>query len=384
MDVQQRLAELQHQDLYRQRRIVDSAQDGLVCVDDTGLINFSSNNYLGLANDPRVIQALTTAAQTFGVGSCASQLISGYQRPHYELEQALAEFVGLERAVLFSNGYCANLGIQQSFLNKNSLVILDRLDHASIIDGARLSGAKLKRYPHRQIERIPQYAARYPDNDKMIISESVFSMEGDVVDLRGLQSIANDIDAMLVIDDAHGFGVLGEQGRGILHTEENVGCEVDLYLATLGKSVGGFGAFVAGSTDNIDLLIQKSRSLIYTTAIPAALAAAALASLKIIKSETWRGQRLSELVGYFRTNANELEIPLINSSTPIQPIPIGDNNKTMLLSQSLLEQGFLVQPIRPPTVATNTSRLRITLSVNHTESHIDQLLRALANALMKL
>lgn len=360
--------------LYRRRRTVAGQQSIVQHIDGKELLTFCSNDYLGLAADPRLSETLSKAAQHYGVGSGAAHLINGHSHAHHALEEALAEFVGAERALLFSTGYMANLGVLSALLGSGDTVIQDKLNHASLIDGARLSQARLKRYLHNDISSLTRTLQNAASN-VLIASDGVFSMDGDVAPIKALHRLANQHQALLMIDDAHGFGVLGEQGKGSVNT---AGVHVPIYMATLGKALGVSGAFVAGSEALIETLIQDARSYVYTTAMPAALAEACRTSLHIVAEEQWRREHLQTLIKFFRSEAVNLGLKLMPSPTPIQPVLLGQPQTAIAWSQQLEQQGILVTAIRPPTVPKGQARLRITFSANHQKSHIEQLLNALA------
>jgi 8-amino-7-oxononanoate synthase len=372
--------ELQHRKtdhLYRSRRISDSAQQVEMLIDGHQVLSFCSNDYLGLANHPAIKQAFIKGIEQYGVGSGAAHLINGHSRAHHQLEEALAEFTGYPRALLFSTGYMANIGVAQALLGRGDTVFEDRLNHASLIDGGLISGARLIRYQHKKYSELADKLAAHSSGEKLVMSDAVFSMDGDIADVKALTDICQYHDTWLMLDDAHGFGVLGEHGTGILsHSHVNSG-EVAIYMATLGKAVGTAGAFVAGSEDLIETLIQQARTYIYTTAQPPALAVATLESLRIIKNEPEHREQLHSNITYFKTCAQQAGLALSESETAIQPIIIGDTEKTVTISQQLFEQGIQVTAIRPPTVPKDTARLRITLSAGHTHEHIDQLVSIL-------
>jgi len=374
-------AELQRrrtEHLYRTRRIVDGPQGTHLHIDGRECLAFCSNDYLGLANHPDVVSALTRGAEAYGVGSGAAHLITGHSRAHHALEEELAEFTGRPRALLFSTGYMANLGAAAALLGRGDLAVEDRLNHASLLDAARLSGARLVRYGHADADD----ASRRLDarGEKLILTDGVFSMDGDLAPLSRLAEAAQAHDAWLMVDDAHGLGVLGANGGGCL---EHFGLGVDavpVLMGTLGKAFGTFGAFVAGSDVLIETLIQQARTYIYTTAPPPAVAEASRASLRLAIRETWRREHLRSLVARLRRGAAQLGLPLGESETPIQPLLVGDSAVAMRLSQALLARDILVTPIRPPTVPAGTARLRVTLSAAHTEADVDRLLDALDGA----
>ena len=367
------LAQRQVAGLYRRRQLVTGPQAPVLQTDGGELLSFCSNDYLGLAADPRLAVALTQAVQRYGVGAGAAHLISGHTAAHHGLEEALAEFVGAERALLFSTGYMANLGVFTALVRPGDVILQDRLNHASLLDGARLSAGRLRRYRHADMAHLQRLLAQTTGNC-LIASDSVFSMDGDSAPYAELISLAKAYQAVLMVDDAHGFGVLGKQGRGSVDT-----AQVLVYMATLGKAVGVAGAFVAGSAELIETLIQQARSYVYTTAMPAALAEAAHVSLGILAAEEWRRAHLFELIRFFRHEADLVGLPLLPSETPIQPLMLGTADKANTWSQALLQYGILVSAVRPPTVPQGSARLRITLSAAHTRVQVEQLLAALTH-----
>jgi 8-amino-7-oxononanoate synthase len=366
--------------LYREPRTADSPQQPHVIVNGKRMLTFCSNDYLGLANHPDVIRAFQQATNTYGVGSGAAHLVNGHFRPHQQLEEALAEFTGRDRALLFSTGYMANLGVVNALLDgRKDRVYADRLNHASLIDAGLLSGAKLTRYPHNNTVHLRQRLLAQEDADatRLILTDGVFSMDGDVAPVQKLALIAREHDAWLMVDDAHGIGVLGKTGAGLLEAEGLSQDDVPILMGTLGKALGTAGAFVAGSNDLIEYLIQTARTWIYTTAQPPAIAAATLVSLQLAQTETWRREHLQALIQQFRQGAAQLGLPLMPSDTPIQPILIGSTEQAMEISSKLEAQSILVTAIRPPTVPANTARLRVTLSATHSAQDVEQLLAAL-------
>jgi 8-amino-7-oxononanoate synthase len=363
--------------LYRTRLNVASGCSSTLEVDGSTLINFCSNDYLGLANHPEINQALKKAVDQYGTGSGASHLISGHSTAHQQLEEQLADFTGRPRALIYSTGYMANMGTINALVGRHDLVLQDQLNHASLLDGGHLSRATSQRYKHSDLDNLQQRLEQTTATRKLIVTDGVFSMDGDLAPLAQLSEIAAAHNGWLMVDDAHGFGVLGKQGGGLVE-ELNLSCEqVPVLVGTLGKSFGTFGAFVAGSETLIESLIQFSRSYIYTTAMPPAIAAATLTSLKIVREETWRREKLASLITQFRRGAEQIGLQLMDSLTPIQPVVINDDQKVMQISAALREQGFLVGAIRPPTVPVGSGRLRITLSADHSEQQVDQLLNAL-------
>ena len=365
--------------LYRGRRVLEGPQDTTVRVDGRELLAFCSNDYLGLANDPRVIGALQQGAARYGAGSGASHLVSGHSRAHHELEDALAQFTGRPRALLFSSGYAANLGVISALLGRADAVFQDRLNHASLLDGGLLSGARLQRFLHNDAGSLEARLARSPARRKLVAVDGVFSMDGDEAPLAALAAVSARHGALLYVDDAHGFGVLGESGAGTPQGQGVGSAEVPLLMATLGKALGVAGAFVAGSEELVETLIQFARTYVYTTAMPPALAVAAAASLRIVREEPWRRAHLQELIGRFRAGASALGLPLMPSRTAIQPLLLGEAATALRWSQELLARGLLVPAIRPPTVPAGQSRLRVTLSAAHTQAEVERLLQALAD-----
>jgi 8-amino-7-oxononanoate synthase len=362
--------------LYRERRILDSPQGVEVRVGNETLLSFCSNDYLGLAHHPVVIAAFKAGADRYGVGAGASHLVSGHSTAHHALEDDLADFVGAKRALLFSTGYMANLGVVSALCGRQTTIFEDRLNHASLIDAARLSRAKVKRYPHADSVRLDRFLTDTP-GQKFITTDTVFSMDGDMAPLKELHRLAEQHGVWLLADDAHGLGVLGKNGSGSF---EHLGVPLAppaILMGTLGKAFGVFGAFVAGEEALIETLIQSARTYIYSTALPPAVAEAVRASLKIVRAETWRRERLHALVARFRQGAQELGFVLAASETPIQPLILGAAQAALDVSQKLRAQGILVPAIRPPTVPEGSARLRFTFSAAHEFSHVERLLEAL-------
>jgi len=364
------------QGLYRRRHVIDGPQGVLLRRDGRELLSFCSNDYLGLANHPQVAEAMRAGVSRYGVGSGAAHLISGHSVAHHALEDELAGLLGAERALLFSTGYMANLGVLSALLGRGDTLLQDKLNHASLIDGAAQSGARLRRYRHADMEGLGEQLARAA-GARLIATDGVFSMDGDLAPLREMAVLARQHDAALMVDDAHGFGVLGKQGAGSVKAAGLGFEEVPIYMATLGKALGVAGAFVAGSDDLIETLIQRARSYVYTTAMPAALAEATRTSLRIMAEEQWRRDHLRTLVNRFRAGAQALGLQLVDSPTPIQPLILGDAQTALDWSEALLAQDILVTAIRPPTVPQGAARLRVTLSALHQAEHVDRLLDAL-------
>ncbi|MCU7906332.1 MAG: 8-amino-7-oxononanoate synthase [Candidatus Thiodiazotropha sp. (ex Epidulcina cf. delphinae)] len=364
--------------LYRSRRVVSSPQLPEMQVDGRRMLAFCSNDYLGLANHPEVVRALRQGAADNGVGSGAAHLITGHTHSHHALEEELAAFTRRPRALLFSTGYMANLGVVTALLGRGDRLFTDRLNHASLLDAGRLSRAKMMRYRHADLDSLRSRLQLGGGGRALIATDGVFSMDGDLAPLPSLADLAGSHDAWLMVDDAHGLGVLGREGGGSL-SHHGLGLEqVPILMGTLGKGFGTHGAFVAGSEELIETLIQHARSYIYTTAPPAALAEATRVSLRIARQETWRRERLKHLVERFRRSAEEMGLPLTASQTPIQPVLAGSARQALDWNRQLETQGILVSAIRPPTVPEGGARLRITFSANHTDRHLQWLLDALS------
>ena len=378
-DLAQQLEERKDAGLYRQRRVVNSAQGRELVADGRKLLNFCSNDYLGLANDARVLKAFQQAAEIWGVGSGASHLVSGHTRAHAELEEALAEYTGRPRCLLFSSGYAANMGTISGLLGKSDHAFEDRLNHASLLDGGRISGARLKRYAHRDANDLDNKLAKVSDSKarKLVISDGTFSMDGTTCDVSKIVEVTHKHGAWMMLDEAHSLGVTGKQGRGLADPEKYSVNDVQILIGTLGKALGTQGGFVAGSDELIETLIQQARTYIYSTALPSAIAAATLVSLKIAKDEEWRRDRLHELVQKFRIGATQLGLELLDSETPIQPVILGDAQTAVSLSNALERLGILITAIRPPTIPAGSSRLRITFTAEHTDNDLNRLLSAL-------
>jgi len=365
----------------RRRRAVESRDAAGVRTRVAGenLLAFCSNDYLGLAGHSRVAEAFAAAAREWGVGSGASHLVSGHCREHHALEEELAAFTGRERALLFSTGYMANLAVVTALLGRGDRVFMDRLNHASLLDAGLASGARFSRYPHADADAL---AARLARDDRggrtLVATDGVFSMDGDVAPLRALAGAARTRGAWLFVDDAHGVGVLGPTGRGSLEAACLDADDAPILMGTLGKALGTFGAFVAGSAVLVETLLQTGRTYMYTTALPPAVAAATRESLRVLEDEPWRRERVLGHVAHFRREAAGLGLHLMTSSTPIQPVVLGSEGAAVAASDALLEQGLWVPAIRPPTVPAGSARLRITFSAAHETADVDRLLEAVA------
>lgn len=375
------LTERRAANLYRSRRVLQSPQTPQVVVDGKQYTAFCSNDYLGLANHPDVVAAFQSAANSFGVGSGASHLVAGHSSEHHALEEELAAFTGRERALLFSTGYMANMGAITALVGQGDAIFEDRLNHASLLDGGLSSGARFQRFLHNDLNNLQARLDKADAERKLIVVDGVFSMDGDCAPLPELTALAQKNNAWLMVDDAHGFGCLGKTGGG---SAEHFGLtqdELPILMGTLGKAFGTFGAFIAGSENLIETLIQFSRSYIYTTAMPPAVAAATRVSLRLLQEGHWRREHLQTLIARFRTGAQQLGLQLLDSFSPIQPIIIGDEARALMIAEQLAERGILIIAIRPPTVAPGSSRLRVTFSAEHTLAQVDQLLNALSDIL---
>jgi 8-amino-7-oxononanoate synthase len=375
------LADLAHADQLRTRRIVESAQAPHLTIDGREYLAFASNDYLGLANDHRLIASAKNAIDRYGIGAGASHMVSGHMAPHHVLEIALARFMGMDSALYFGSGYAANLGILTSLAARGDHIFADKLNHACLNDGALLSNANFHRYAHIDLDKLRSLLAVAANNSsntsrRLVVTDAVFSMDGDIAGLSQLLKLAEEFDALLLIDDAHGFGVLGKTGRGSL---EHFGLKSDriVYMATLGKAAGVYGAFVAGQRDVIEWILQTARTYLFSTATPPMIASALLESLKIINEDSARRTHLHELVQFFTSSLKLKNCTLKFSETAIQAIIIGDNNRALYFADELKKRGIWVPAIRPPTVPAGTARLRVSLNAGHTKADVMELIAAL-------
>jgi glycine C-acetyltransferase len=375
--LQENLRDLEGLGLYRSLKTIDSPQGREIVLEGRRVLNFSSNDYLGLSNDARIKKAALEAIEEFGFGAGSSRLICGNMGPHEKLEAELARLKDTESALLYSSGYMANCGIISAVMDRHSVVISDKLNHASIVDGIILSRAKFLRYPHADIQALRELLENIPSTQRrMIVTDTVFSMDGDKAPLKQIVDLADRYGAMVMVDEAHAFGVLGEHGGGLVQ-ELGLGGQVEIQMGTLSKASGSLGAYVCGTKILREYLINKSRPFIYTTAMPAALAQASRAALQIIFEGHALRQSLQDHADYLRGQLKTIGFDTMNSTTPIIPILINDPLQAAAMSKRLLEQGIFVQAIRPPTVPADTSRLRITVTAAHTQEDIDRLLNAL-------
>ena len=368
----------------RVRRIV-TRRDGVGCeVDGHWLLDFCGNDYLGLAQQFAVVNALQDTAARDGAGGVASHLVCGHHAAHDALERELADWLQAPRALLFGSGFLANLAVLQALLGEHDVCVQDRLNHASLIDAARLSGCKLRRYPHADAEGALRQLRSLPDGAALLATDGVFSMDGDVAPLRQLALVAHAQQAMLYVDDAHGIGVLGPDGRGSVAAAKRGVAPVPLQLATLGKALGGYGAVVVGDDALVGHLAETARPYLYTTALPPAQAAASLAAVRIARREQWRRDKLQTSIAHFRAGAARRGLQLLPSETAIQPLLCGHDRAATALATALEASGFWVAAIRPPTVPEGSARLRITLNAGHDPLQIDALLSALEEAVARV
>ncbi len=373
-------AERAERALLRQLRTIDYVDGPWLIVEGKRLMSFASNDYLGLAAHPALRDALTLSARRHGVGASAAHLLGGHRRSHEALELALAEWTGRPAALLFSTGYMANLGVIAALLEADDVCVQDKLNHASLLDGARLAGCALKRYVHNDVDSARRQLRALPDAGALLATDGVFSMDGDLAPLAALAKLAKEEGAAFMVDDAHGLGVAGPQGRGSTVAAGLGEREVPIYMATLGKALGCFGAFIAGSRALIEGLVQFARAHVFTTAMPMAIADAARVAVDIARHEDWRRDKLRVLIRHFRHGAQARGLTLADSPTAIQPVLVGDSAMALNLSRALEAEGFHVPAIRPPTVPEGGARLRVSLSALHRESDLEQLLDALARA----
>ena len=376
-DLQPALEERRAERLYRARRLAATAQGPRMVLDGRPVLAFCSNDYLGLAADPRVADALARGARRWGAGSGAAHLVNGHCRAHHALEEELAAFTGRRRALLFSTGYMANLGVGSALLRRGDAAFGDRLNHASLIDAGYRPHVAFRRYRHADVADLDRALGRSDAPERLVLTDGVFSMDGDVAPLGGLAATCAGHGARLVVDDAHGLGVLGQSGGGSVAEAGLAATDVPVLVGTLGKAFGTAGAFVAGDEALVEMLIQEARTYVYTTALPPAVAEATRASLAIAREADDRRAHLGALVRRFREGVAACGARLAASRTPIQPVVVGDAARALALSDALLGEGLLVTAIRPPTVPPNTARLRITLSAGHTGDDVDRLVDAL-------
>ena len=374
----------QQRNLIRRRQVITKRDQTQVRLTYKRLISFSSNDYLGLSQDASLGKSFAQACDQYGIGGQSSQLLTGFTDEHYALEKELAEFLGMEKAILFSSGYLANLAVITTLANRQTTIFQDRLNHASLLDAGLFSSAKWRRYQHVDTNHLDKLLSKCDDPHKIIITEGVFSMEGDIAPLPQITKLANKHQALLIVDDAHGLGVLGKYGRGVIEHFNLNPNQIDCLIGTFGKAFGCMGAFVAGKADLIKYLIQFARPYIYTTALPACFAAAARQHLKLLHSQNWRREKLNYLINLFNQSFEYDDLYFKKNITPIRPIIIGEVNKTLQVSEILLTKGLLIPAIRPPTVPQHKSRLRISFSALHNETEIKKLAREINSILMRI
>ena len=367
--------------LYRVRRTIDSYQGPLVVIDDEEYLNFSSNDYLGLANNEVLKASMIAAIEAYGVGAGSSQLVVGHSTPHKMLEKRLAEFLNRDAALVFSSGYLANLAIVSVLIDSNTIILQDKLNHASLIDAAQLSKGRLVRYRHSDINHLKFLLEKYKNNNLVVMTDGVFSMDGDFAPIVEIAKLCKTYDAFLIVDDAHGLGVLGDTGAGLLELQKLDQLQVPLLIGTFGKSFGGCGAFVSGSALHVEAFIQKARTYIYTTAMLPSLAAAMTQAIDLVENAGELRQNLFRLIKLYKELMQDAKLEASESGSHIQPLIIGNANKTVELSESLYKNKLLAAAIRPPTVAKGTSRLRLSFTAAHNKEQVARLVRAIKNNL---
>ncbi len=376
-EINQRKAE----NLFRQRRIVNSAQGALIKIDNEEYLNFSSNDYLGFANNLELKTCMTEAINKYGIGAASSQLLIGHLTPHNKLEERLARFLNREAALVFPTGYQANLAIASALIDSSTIVLQDKLNHASLIDSALLSKGKLVRYRHNDPGHLKKLLEKHKQNNCMIITDSVFSMDGDTAPLKEIVELCKTYNAFLIVDDAHGIGVLGKTGAGLLEELKLNQKQVPLLVATFGKSFGASGAFVSGSRLHVEAFIQKARTYIYTTALLPAIAATMIRAIDMAVSGDHLRKNIKDLIVFYKNQLRDHGLNVSRSNSHIQPLIIGEADKALTISKSLYEKKILVPAIRPPTVAKGTSRLRISITATHTNDQIERLVSSLKDAM---
>ena len=376
--IKKKINELKLSNKYRVRRVKDSGNSHIFVYKKKEYLSFASNDYLSLANDKRIISSAKKALDKHGYSTSSSALISGYSKSHFALEEELSSFLGQEKTLLFSTGYQANLGVIKSLVNRGGYIFADNLNHASLIDGSILSRANFKRYKHKDIDNLEELLEKTKSlENKLIISDSLFSMDGDFANLKKLKSKLNKHKATMLIDEAHSLGIFGKGGSGLL-VESALNNKDDIFLTgTFGKSIGTFGAFFSGKKDVVDFVMQNSRGYIYSTSLPINTVEATRKSLKIIKKEDWRREKLFSLINYFKSNIKNLNLSAINSDSQIQALMVGSSKDALFISNELMKAGIYIPAIRPPTVEEGKSRLRISLTVDHSEKDISYLLNIL-------
>ncbi|TEW52915.1 8-amino-7-oxononanoate synthase [Psychromonas algicola] len=380
--IAEQLAQRQQQHLHRKTIPITGKQSRYLDVDGKKFLNFSSNDYLGLASDPALVKAWQKGAELFGVGSGGSYLVTGYNQVHHDVTQQLKQWLGVDAIALFNSGYSANQAIIKLLLSKNDLLIQDKLNHASLMEAGSHSPAKMQRFKHNDMQQLASILQKHSEiKNKLVISEGVFSMDGDTSPIHALKEQCTKHNAWLMIDDAHGLGVLGKNGAGSVVEQQLNNNQLDIYMATFGKALGVGGAFVSGSTELIDYITNFSKPYIYTTGLPPAMVYCIGEAARLAETEQWRRDHLAQLIAYFKLLAKQQDIPLVQSESAIQPVLIGSSELAITVSDCLKEQGIWTTAIRPPTVPNNTARLRITITVNHQKQDIQFLVNQIRQAL---
>ena len=380
--IEQQLIERKSQHLYRQSTIVNGVQSRLIEVNHKQFLNFSSNDYLGLASDPALIKAWQKGADLFGIGSGGSYLVTGYNQVHHDVTQQLKEWLGVEELCLFSSGYSANQAIIKLLLNKHDVLFQDKLNHASLLEEGSYSNANMHRFKHNDLSSLSRLLDKYRGiENKLVITEGVFSMDGDTSPIDKLNKLCKQFTAWLMVDDAHGLGVLGKDGTGSLNALQMRNTDCDIYMATFGKALGVGGAFVSGSAQLIDYITNFSKPYIYTTGLPPAMLYCIGEAARLAQTQQWRRDQLMALIAYFKQIAAQFDIPLMPSNTAIQPVLIGSSSQALLIADALKDKGCWVTAIRPPTVPNNSARLRITLTAHHTKQDINFLVKKIRQAI---
>ncbi|GGW58051.1 aminotransferase class I/II-fold pyridoxal phosphate-dependent enzyme [Alishewanella tabrizica] len=382
--LQHALVARQHAGLFRQSHTITQYQGRHITVNDRRYLNFSANDYLGLAQDPMIQMALAEGAQRFGVGSTGSPLVTGYHDAHQRLSEQIADWLGFERVLLFSSGFAANLTMLQTLAADNDFLLLDKLSHASLIDAARQHKGRFKRFTHNDLAALARLLPELPTDDchSLVVTEGVFSMDGDSPDLLGMSALCQARQAALLLDDAHGLGVLGEQGRGSWFAQGLAAPDIYCYMANFGKALGVGGAFLAASKTVIEYIEQFGRHYIYSTALSPALCAAVSKSIELVKRDQWRRDKLADNIGHFSRLATAAGIPCLTSTSAIQAVMLGDSDRAMAVSQRLRDEGIWLTAIRPPTVPPDSARLRVTLSASHEPQDIKNLINTLEQILL--
>ena len=375
--IKKKLEEIKTSNSFRVRKIKDSGNSHTFTFKNKEFLSFASNDYLSLSADKRIINSAKKALDNHGYSTGSSALISGYTKSHFKLEEEISDFLGQEKTLLFSTGYQANLGVIKALVGRGDSIISDKLNHASLIDGAILSRANFKRYTHKDYKNLEELLKKLKEKNNLVISDSLFSMDGDHPNLKKIDTIVKSHKSLLLIDEAHAIGVYGERGKGLVHKNSLNNKKNIVITGTFGKAFGTFGAFLSGKYENVEYVLQKARSYTYSTSLPVNAVEATRKSLKIISTEDWRREKLFSLIDYYKKNINKSGFVSLDSNSQIQAILIGDSKDAIYVSDTLLKNGIFIPPIRPPTVEEGKSRLRISLTVDHEESDIDYLINIL-------